>query len=248
MQSDHRQPRRRTIAQGVTADTGHALIGENATRALVYVAMTRGRHANTTHLYQSITGAGEYGSQLPSATNVAFRGHTRAAAGLLGTILAQRDQTSITALDYAALTARAAPPAGLRWLLERRTTSAHRRRATYQMWCAGAAHQAAPPAGPANATPGRIEIAIATEESNSDLARSRCQGLCLNVGDRHRHEARCVGLLRRLTVAVPTGCASRRLGTVPLGSAGPVRGRSCGPDRAAAVATQRGVRGHRRQR
>jgi hypothetical protein len=81
MQSDHRQPRRRTIAQGVTADTGHALIGENATRALVYVAMTRGRHANTTHLYQSITGAGEYGSQLPSATNVAFRGHTRAAAG-----------------------------------------------------------------------------------------------------------------------------------------------------------------------
>ena len=43
-------------AQGVTADTTHAVLGENTTRALLYVAMTRGRHTNTAYLYQRITG------------------------------------------------------------------------------------------------------------------------------------------------------------------------------------------------
>ncbi|MCV7424723.1 ATP-binding domain-containing protein [Mycobacterium yunnanensis] len=34
-------------AQGVTADTTHAVVGENTTRSMLYVAMTRGRDANT---------------------------------------------------------------------------------------------------------------------------------------------------------------------------------------------------------
>ena len=34
-------------AQGVTADTTHAVLGENATAHWLYVAMTRGRHTNT---------------------------------------------------------------------------------------------------------------------------------------------------------------------------------------------------------
>jgi ATP-dependent exoDNAse (exonuclease V) alpha subunit len=33
-------------AQGVTADTTHAVLGENATRAMLYAAMTRGREIN----------------------------------------------------------------------------------------------------------------------------------------------------------------------------------------------------------
>jgi hypothetical protein len=37
-------------AQGVTADTTHAVIGETGIRSLLYVAMTRGRHANTAGL------------------------------------------------------------------------------------------------------------------------------------------------------------------------------------------------------
>lgn len=37
-------------AQGVTADTIHAVLGENTTRALLYVAMTRGRGSNTAYL------------------------------------------------------------------------------------------------------------------------------------------------------------------------------------------------------
>ena len=33
-------------AQGVTADASHAVLGENTSRPLLYVAMTRGRHTN----------------------------------------------------------------------------------------------------------------------------------------------------------------------------------------------------------
>jgi ATP-dependent exoDNAse (exonuclease V) alpha subunit len=39
-------------AQGATADTTHAVLDETATRALFYVAMTRGRDSNTAYLYQ----------------------------------------------------------------------------------------------------------------------------------------------------------------------------------------------------
>lgn len=41
-------------AQGVTADTTHAVLGENTTRALFYVAMTRCRDANTAYLHERI--------------------------------------------------------------------------------------------------------------------------------------------------------------------------------------------------
>jgi ATP-dependent exoDNAse (exonuclease V) alpha subunit len=37
-------------AQGATADTTHAVLGENTTRAMLYVAMTRGRESNSEYL------------------------------------------------------------------------------------------------------------------------------------------------------------------------------------------------------
>jgi conjugative relaxase-like TrwC/TraI family protein len=39
-------------AQGVTADSSYAILGEGASRAMAYVAMTRGRHDNQAFLYQ----------------------------------------------------------------------------------------------------------------------------------------------------------------------------------------------------
>jgi hypothetical protein len=39
-------------AQGVTADSAYAILGEGASRAMAYVAMTRGRHNNEAYLYQ----------------------------------------------------------------------------------------------------------------------------------------------------------------------------------------------------
>jgi hypothetical protein len=37
-------------AQGATADTTHAVLGENTTRAMLYAAMTRGRESNSAYL------------------------------------------------------------------------------------------------------------------------------------------------------------------------------------------------------
>ena len=39
-------------AQGVTADTTHAVLGETTSRALLYVAMSRGRDTNHAYLYE----------------------------------------------------------------------------------------------------------------------------------------------------------------------------------------------------
>ena len=39
-------------AQGVTADSSYAILGEGAPRAMAYVEMTRGRHNNEAFLYQ----------------------------------------------------------------------------------------------------------------------------------------------------------------------------------------------------
>jgi conjugative relaxase-like TrwC/TraI family protein len=128
-------------AQGVTADTTHAVLGENTTRSLLYVAMTRGRHTNTAHLYQRTT-EHEYGRQEPHGTHLTSRGDSRDAAGLTRAILANHDPTPVTAHDYAAQTPAAALPHRVRSLLNRRTTAAHRRRATYEAWRAEAENQA----------------------------------------------------------------------------------------------------------
>jgi conjugative relaxase-like TrwC/TraI family protein len=124
-------------AQGVTADTTHAVLGENTTRSLLYVAMTRGRHTNTAHLYQRIT-EHEYGHQEPDGTHLTSRGNSRDAAGLIRAIIANHDPTPVTAHDYAAQTPGAALPDRVRSLLNLRTTAAHRRRATYEAWRAEA--------------------------------------------------------------------------------------------------------------
>jgi ATP-dependent exoDNAse (exonuclease V) beta subunit len=120
-------------AQGVTADTTHAVLGENTTRSLLYVAMTRGRHTNTAHFYQRTT-EHEYGHQEPDGTHLTSRGDSRDAADIVRAILANHDPTPVTAHDYAAQAPGAALPDRVRSLLNRRTTAAHRRRATYEAW------------------------------------------------------------------------------------------------------------------
>jgi hypothetical protein len=47
-------------AQGVTADRCHALLAEGSSRAMAYVAMTRGRDDNQAYLYQRSAGEGDH--------------------------------------------------------------------------------------------------------------------------------------------------------------------------------------------
>jgi conjugative relaxase-like TrwC/TraI family protein len=121
-------------AQGVTADTSHAVLGETTSRALLYVAMTRGRRTNTTHLYQRASGDQEYGQQEPGGTHVKYRGDGHEAADLIRGILANHDQLAVTAHDYAAHAPAAVLPDRVRRALNRRRTAVDRRQETYEAW------------------------------------------------------------------------------------------------------------------
>jgi hypothetical protein len=120
-------------AQGVTADTSHAVLGENTSRSMLYVAMTRGRHTNTAHLYQRATEAHEYNHQQPGGAYVAGRGDSREAAGQIHSILTN-DQRAVTAHDYAAQASDEALPDRVRSLLKRRVAATDRRNADYLAW------------------------------------------------------------------------------------------------------------------
>lgn len=90
-------------AQGVTADTTHAVLGENATRSLLYVAMTRGRDTNIAHLYERSVEE-EYGQRPAGPTHVPQRGTSSQAGELIRAIIANHDDRPVTAHDYAAHT------------------------------------------------------------------------------------------------------------------------------------------------
>jgi conjugative relaxase-like TrwC/TraI family protein len=120
-------------AQGVTADASIALLREDTSRNLLYVAMTRGRHANHAHIYERTTEASEFSHEQPAGTHIAQRGDSRDAASLIHRILAN-DEPVITAHDYAALVNEEALPDRVRSLLDRRATVTERRRCGYQAW------------------------------------------------------------------------------------------------------------------
>jgi hypothetical protein len=54
-------------AQGVTADSSYAILGEGASRAMAYVAMTRGRHNNEAFLYQKFSREADHEHAKPVA-------------------------------------------------------------------------------------------------------------------------------------------------------------------------------------
>jgi len=120
-------------AQGVTADAGLAVLREDTSRNLLYVAMTRGRHANAAHIYERSTEAIEFSREEPAGTHVAQRGDSREAATLIHGILAN-DEPAITAHDYAAQTINNALPERVRDLLDMRATAAQHRNESYQVW------------------------------------------------------------------------------------------------------------------
>ena len=123
-------------AQGVTADTTHAVLGENTTRSMLYVAMTRGRETNGCYFYERATEQ-EYGvNPLPGA-HVMCHGTAQRAGRLARAIIANHDQP-ITAYEVAAQTPSAALPERVRRIHDRRASTLQRRRATHQSWQADA--------------------------------------------------------------------------------------------------------------
>jgi hypothetical protein len=82
-------------AQGVTTDSCHALLGEGASRAMAYVAMTRGRHTNHAYLYQKLNHEADHHHATPITApqiHQLRRGTKYTAAQAFRTIVANDDR------------------------------------------------------------------------------------------------------------------------------------------------------------
>jgi len=82
-------------AQGVTADTSHAVIGETASRAIAYVAMSRGRDNNHAYIYSRAAGEADHEHHHlldAAAVHQTRRGNKYAAAHSLRMIPANDDR------------------------------------------------------------------------------------------------------------------------------------------------------------
>ncbi|BBY41784.1 ATP-dependent DNA helicase [Mycolicibacterium celeriflavum] len=119
-------------AQGVTADTTHAVLGEKTTRALAYVAMTRGRHSSTAYLYQRAA-EHEYVLRPGDAAHIPHRGTRQHAARLLRAIVAH-DEQPMTALGVATANAHETLPASIHSMIDQKATALRRRHSEYQRW------------------------------------------------------------------------------------------------------------------
>jgi conjugative relaxase-like TrwC/TraI family protein len=82
-------------AQGVTADTTHAVLSDTATRAMAYVAMSRGRDDNHLYIYSREAGEADHEHRHlldAAAVHQMRRGNKYAAAHFLRMILANDDR------------------------------------------------------------------------------------------------------------------------------------------------------------
>ncbi|MEU0496551.1 MobF family relaxase [Mycobacterium sp. NPDC006124] len=120
-------------AQGVTADTTHAVLGENTTRSMLYVAMTRARDANTAYLYER-TIEQEYGSTPADGPHVLHRGTSAQASLLARSIIEAHDDVPVTAHQVAAATPRHLLPDMVAGLLDRQSAKLRDRNIVHTRW------------------------------------------------------------------------------------------------------------------
>ncbi|OBJ86144.1 AAA family ATPase [Mycobacterium asiaticum] len=121
-------------AQGVTAETTHAVLGERTSRALLYVAMTRGRESNTAYLYERQAEETAHEHRDQPGMHVLRRGTTSDAVQLVRAVIAHRDTQAHSAHHVAAHTDPGQLPDIVRGLLVRRTHALHARGRTYRAW------------------------------------------------------------------------------------------------------------------
>lgn len=122
-------------AQGVTADTTHAVLGENSSRALLYVAMTRGRETNSVHIYQRMPEGQVHDCHEPEGRQLPAQSCGLDAAELVRTILAN-DQPTVTVHTYTTQVPGEVLSDSVRPLRAGHAVAVERRVAGYQMWLA----------------------------------------------------------------------------------------------------------------
>ena len=122
-------------AQGVTADTSHAVLGESTTRNLLYVAMTRGRNTNTAHLYERLPESDPPLESVPMA-----RGTPMETVRLVHLLVA-RDSSLGTAHQAASQADPAAIPETAARLMQQRAKARASRRDSFDAWQVGQPQQ-----------------------------------------------------------------------------------------------------------
>ena len=121
-------------AQGVTADTAYTILSEGSTRAMLYVAMTRGRDNNEAFIYQRLTGEVDHEHSSPVAgadIHILRRGNKYSAAHYFRMMLANDDRPR-TMHAEAERTERHLLPEVVARLLERHDQRRANRRAVWR--------------------------------------------------------------------------------------------------------------------
>lgn len=118
-------------AQGVTAETTHAVLAETTSRNLLYVALTRGRVTNHVYLHDRQAGEGNHEHQETPGVHTLRRGTSHEAAQLVRAILAHRDDQAHTAHDIAERADRDQLPERVRDFIDQRGKAVRARRGTY---------------------------------------------------------------------------------------------------------------------
>ncbi|WP_343575576.1 helicase C-terminal domain-containing protein [Mycobacterium sp.] len=118
-------------AQGVTAETTHAVLGEHTSRNLLYVAMTRGRESNHVYLHDRHGGEGDHEHRQDPGTHTLRRGTPSQAAQLVRAILAHRDDQARTAHDIADRAVRGQLPERVQDFIDRRSSAVQARRSAH---------------------------------------------------------------------------------------------------------------------
>jgi ATP-dependent exoDNAse (exonuclease V) alpha subunit len=118
-------------AQGVTAETTHAVLADTTSRNLLYVALTRGRAANHVYLHERQAGEGDHEHRETPGIHTLRRGTPNQAAQLVRAILAHRDDQARTAHDIAERAAREQLPERVQDFIDRRSSAVRARRSTH---------------------------------------------------------------------------------------------------------------------
>ena len=118
-------------AQGVTAETTHAVLAETTSRNLLYVALTRGRDTNHIYLHDRQAGEGDHEHHDTPGVHTLRRGTSHEAAQLVRAILAHRGDQARTAHDIADHTDRAQLPDRVQDFIDRRASAVQARRSTH---------------------------------------------------------------------------------------------------------------------
>jgi hypothetical protein len=133
-------------AQGVTADSCYAILGEGASRAMAYVAMTRGRHNNEAFLYQRLSNEADHEHSRIAhgeAIHSVRHGNKYSAAQHFRTILANDDRPRTVHVEAERATRHLLPDL-VTELLQRNSDRCRSRQAawraqlrTNELWSAG---------------------------------------------------------------------------------------------------------------